>query len=115
MCFDQPYSVDFDVNHPGWFPNALDLALVHNALSVFQMGIGLCWFRWTKVPLLIMGIIMAFVQFGVAALSQIPNIPAKLVVLFVVSYGLLIYGVISFRSLDPEAPNEDKIGRDHKE
>jgi hypothetical protein len=108
MCFDQPYSVDFDVKHPGWFPNSLDLALVNNALSAFQMGVGLLWFRFMQVPILVMAIATAFLQYGVAALTQIPSIAVKLVALWVVSYALLFYGAISFRSVDSELVLDDK-------
>jgi hypothetical protein len=114
MCFDQPYSVDFDLDHPGWFPNSLDLALVNNALCVFQMGVGLLWFRFAKIHIAVMAVLMAILQYSVAALSQIPVIAVKLVVLWIVSYGLLVLGIISFRSLEAEVPNEE-LGKDHKE
>jgi hypothetical protein len=112
MCFDQPYSVDFDADHPGWFPNALDLALVNNALAVFQMAVGLLWFRFARVPIAAMAVAMTLLQFAVAAMTQIPVIAVKIVALFVVCYALLVAGVLSFRRLEAEAPNEEKGGKD---
>jgi hypothetical protein len=112
ICFDQPYSVDFDDDHPGWFPNAFDLALVNNAMSVFQIAVGLLWFRFTKVPIVAMAVAMTLLQFAVAAMSQIPVLAAKIVLLFLVSYGLLVLSVLSFRGLEAEAPNEEKGGKD---
>jgi hypothetical protein len=115
VCFDQPYSVDFDLDHPAYFPNSLDLALMNNAMSVFQMAVGLIWFRFTKVNIVLMTIIMTIVQFGAAALSQVPIIYARLAALFIVSYGLMLLSIVSYRTLDAENPNEDKAGKDHKE
>ena len=109
MVFDQPYSVDFDDNHPAYFPNSLDLAFVNNYMSVFQMAIGLLWFRYTRVNIFLMTFIMLFVQYGGAAMSQIPNLIAKHVVLFVVSYGLFVFAVLSYRSLDYEPVKSSEV------
>jgi hypothetical protein len=115
MCFDQPYSVDFDHEHPAFFPNSLDLALMNNAMSVFQMAVGLLWFRFTRVNIVVMYVGMTGVQLGMAAMSQIPMIMMRLVAVITVSYGLLFIGVMSFRALDGEAVNDEKVGKDHKE
>jgi hypothetical protein len=113
MVFDQPYSVDFDDDHPAYFPNCLDLACVNHAMSVFQLAVGLLWFRYTRVNGFVMYFLMTVLQYGVAAMSQIPIIAVKVAILAIVSYGLLIFGLRSYRSLDNEYINGGQ--KDHKE
>jgi hypothetical protein len=116
LVFDQPYSVDFDDNHPDYFPNCLDLAFVNHAMSVFQMAVGLLWFRFTKVHLVLMLFLMSALQYAVAALSQVPTIAVKIVALFIVSYGLFIWSVMAYRSMDYAIDiTDDKVSKDHKE
>jgi uncharacterized membrane protein len=116
LVFDQPYSVDFDDNHPDFFPNCLDLAFVNHAMFVFQMAFGLLWFRFTKVNIVLMFVIMSALQYAVAALSQIPIIAVKFVMLFVVSYALFVWSVTAYRSMD-YAINiiDNKTSKDQKE
>lgn len=113
MVFDQPYSVDFDDAHPTYFPNSLDLAFLNNYMSVFQMAIGLIWFRFANFCIFIMTAIMLVSQYAFSALSMIPNIVARQIVMFVVSYGLFIFAILSFRGLRLE-PDEIAM-KDHKE
>jgi hypothetical protein len=116
LVFDQPYSVDFDDNHPDFFPNCLDLAFVNHAMSVFQMAVGLLWFRFTKINIVLMFVIMSALQYAVAALSQVPIIAVKIVLLFVVSYALFIWSIIAYRSMDSAIDiTDDKNSKDHKE
>jgi hypothetical protein len=113
MVFDQPYSVDFDDDHPDYLPNCLDLACVNHAMCVFQMAVGLLWFRFTRVNIGVMFVGMTLLQYGVAAMSQIPIIWAKLVVVFLVSYGFFFFAIRSFSTLDSEYINGGQ--KDHKE
>jgi uncharacterized membrane protein len=116
LVFDQPYSVDFDDAHPDYFPNGFDLAFVNHAMSVFQMPVGLLWFRFTKVNIVIMFIVMSALQYAVAALSQIPAIAAKIIVLFIASYGLFIWAAMAYRSMDYAIDiTDDKMSKDDKE
>lgn len=107
MVFDQPFSVDFDSKHPPYFPNSLDLAFLNHAMSIFHMDIGLFIFRFAKVNIFLMYFIVLAIHFGMAALTQIPNIPAKLIVLFVISYGLLIFLILSYRNMEYEAIEDE--------
>ena len=113
MCFDQPYSVDFDEKHPDYFPNSLDLAFLNNYMTVFQMAIGLIWFRFAKFCIYLMTLIMLLGQFAFSAMSMIPIIAVKQIAMFVVSYGLFVFAIFSFRSLELE-PDEIAM-KDHNE
>lgn len=109
MVFEQSYSVEFDDKHPQYFPNCLDLALVNNYMSVFQMAVGLIWFRFTKINIYLMCFIMGVVQYGWSALSQIPNLVVKQIATAVVSYGMFAAALLSYRSLDHELIKDEAI------
>lgn len=109
MVFDQPFSIEFDGKHPPYFPNCLDLALLNNYMSVFQMAVGLIWFRFTKINVFLMCFIMAVVQYGWSALSQIPNLAVKHIASGIVSYALFAGALWSYRSLDYELIKDEAV------
>lgn len=99
FVFDQPYSIEFDDKHPPFFPNCLDLALLHQAISCFHMAIGLIIFRFAKVNIFLMYFIIVVLQFGIGALTQIPIIWLKQIIVNSISYLFLIFGIYSFRTM----------------
>lgn len=96
MVFDQAYSVDFDDDHPAFFPNCIDFALMHNYMSIFQMAIGLLWFRFPRVNVFLMFILTLVLQFGAAAMSMIPNLIGKQIAMVGVCYACFAAVVMSF-------------------
>ncbi|OHT07675.1 hypothetical protein TRFO_24095 [Tritrichomonas foetus] len=114
IVFDQPYSVDFTSDHPDYFPNCLDLALLNHGMSVAHMAFGLILFRFAKMNEFVMFCILFTLQYGMAALTRIPYLWVKNLVLFIIAYGLLIFGLISFRSMD-YTPIKNNIPSDEDE
>jgi hypothetical protein len=112
VIFDQPHGVLFDNDHPAYFPNCLDLAICYNAVSVFHMTLGLIWFRYPNVNIVVMTIIMLIVEYGLSALSQIPLLPVKLGVMLVVAYVPLMFVVLSYRHADYTSIPDEK---DHRQ
>ncbi|OHT09616.1 hypothetical protein TRFO_21415 [Tritrichomonas foetus] len=109
IVFDQPYSVFFDDKHPDYFPNCLDLALVYQALSVFHMGVSLIIYRFDKMNIFLMFLIAATLQYAASSITQIPIIWVKQIIINLVSYALLIFGLISFRSMEYSQINDDLL------
>ena len=114
IVFDQPFSVIFDDKHPAYFPNCLDLAIVHQALSVFHVGSSLILFRYANVNIFAMYVVMILLQYAAGALTQIPIIWLKLVAINVYGYGLLLFGLFSFRSMNYIPINDDLL-KSHNE
>ena len=102
IVFDQPFSIDLTGDHTMSFPNSLDLAIANHAACIFQIGISLFLLRYSELNIFIAGFILAVVQYGFGALSQISIIPLKLVLMVVVSYVLMVLGTISFRGMSYE-------------
>lgn len=99
VIFDQPYSIKFDTKHPDYFPNCLDLALSTQAVSVFHMGIGLFLFRFSEFNIILMYLIILTLQYVIGALTQIPIIWLKQILVNFAGYGCLLLGIYSFRTL----------------
>jgi hypothetical protein len=99
MVFDQPTSVDIDDRHWPAFPNTLDLALVYNFISVWHLSSGLLFVRFMHYNFAILTVFLVIVQFGVSALTLVPVVAWKLLILFLLCYGMLIFALLSFRSM----------------
>lgn len=102
LVFDQPFSIELTGDHTMKFPNSLDLAIANHAACIFQIGISLLLLRFSDINIFLAGFIIAAVQYGFGALSQIPSIPLKLVLMIVISYALVIGGTLSFRGMNYE-------------
>lgn len=114
IVFDQPFSVDFSHNHPIYFPNSLDLAIANHSMCIFQIAISLWLLRFSNLNIFIAGIILALIQYGFGALSQITIIPLKLPLMMVISYALVIGATISFRGMPyEELPNNTQQNDSH--
>lgn len=105
FVFDQPYSIDFHRDYPNYLPDCLDLAIVNHMVCLSHMAISLILFRFASFNIFAMYFIVLAYEYGIGALSQIPILWVKYVVMFVVCYGSFIFGIISFRSMPYENPN----------
>ncbi|KAH0789479.1 hypothetical protein GPJ56_006590 [Histomonas meleagridis] len=99
MVFNQPFSLEFDVDHPKYLPNSLDLALSNHAMSIFHMATGILYFRFSEWNIFLMYGICTVAQFVIAAVTQIRILWLKFILLFGASYGLFFFAIYSLRSM----------------
>ena len=100
IVFDQAYSIDFDTNHPQSFPNSLDLAIGHHAMSIFHIGQSMFLVRYPNLNFFLSWFLLFLSQFFFSLLSKISIISLKLFIMNILAYLLLIFGVLSFRTME---------------
>lgn len=99
IVFDQIDSVDMDTFHTQNFPISLDLAVGYHASSVFHMGTSLLLVRFSTINPFIAYFVLVVLHYGYFGLSMIPVIWVKLLIMMVLSYASVVFGVILFRSM----------------
>lgn len=109
MVFNQPYSADFHPDWPNYYPDSLDLAISNHFISFEHMGISLVLFRFYDVNIFIMYFVVFAVEYGFGALTQIPIIWLKQVILGILSYSLFAFGLLSFRTYNPSKDLEVQL------
>ena len=107
ILFDQPYSMDFDSNHPPLFPNSLDLSISHHSMCLFQIGVCLFLMRYPHSSFLVDWIISFVFQFCYSSLSIISIIPLKLTLMVVIGYGLAIFMMKEFKTMPYQPPAQE--------
>lgn len=115
QIFDQPYGVDSSLNHPYYFPNSLDTAVGYHAACMFQIGVSLFLLRFANINIFLAGFIIAVVQYGFGALSQVSIIAVKLPLMIILSYLMVFTSAWSYRYMEFEElgqGGDDKVDLD---
>ena len=110
ICFDQPYSVDYDLKlkHPYYFPNSLDLAISYHCTCLIQIATSLFLFKFSQVNIIVSFIGAYALQYGYAALSQITQLYIKVPLQIIIGYGLFIAAIYLMRLFSYQQVVPDK-------
>lgn len=111
ICFDQPYSIDYDsqLRHSIHFPNSLDLAISYHCVSLVQMSTSILLFRFYNLNLFVSYILCYIAQFIFSAFSQIPIPLIKIIIQVVWGYAGFICSVYLMRSFSYQSISGDDI------